>query len=196
MINILRQTQGILRAFPLKNKDLYTFINSTKNIRRRTACPVHSMALAGRSGTKSQRWVCRDLSEDRGPPLGHLAINHPKPFFSPQSPLPWPTEKPEGGCGIRKTAPRRQERRERGKMVVTSRGSLTLELGSSKNSEQTMQPVWKRHSQEQRLSKVPKQEAIPQHWHDIEVRKIPARLNQLGNDQSRSLKSLVQAHYF
>jgi hypothetical protein len=38
-----------------------------------------------------------------------------------------------------------------------------------------MKPIWKRYSQEQRLCKEPKQEAIPQHWDDIEVRKIPAK---------------------
>lgn len=93
---------------------------------------------------------------------------------------------PQRSLRVPRTAPSRRDRREQDRMAATSQGSHTLELGSPENSQQTMQPVWKRHSQEQRLSKVPEQEAIPQHGDDIEVRKIPARLNQLGSDQSRS----------
>lgn len=41
-----------------------------------------------------------------------------------------------------------------------------------------MEPVWKRHSQEQRLRKAPQQEAVPQHGDDVEVRKVPVQGKQ------------------
>lgn len=55
-----------------------------------------------------------------------------------------------------------------------------------------MKPVWKRHSQEQRLCKVPKQEAVPQHGDDIEVTKIPLAKGIRHKFQDRGPQALAE----
>lgn len=53
--------------------------------------------------------------------------------------------------------------RNRMQGLELARGAVTSELRSPKNSEQTMKPVWKRCSRDQRVSKAPEQEPVPQH---------------------------------
>ena len=71
-------------------------------------------------------------------------------------------------------------------------GVDTWELHSPKTSQQTVKLVWKRHSQEQGLSKAPKQEAVPQHWADVEGRKTPVEGKPVGTTTADPLEAIMQ----
>jgi hypothetical protein len=90
------------------------------------------------------------LSEDLGT---SLVINHATPFFALALYFPGPVEE----MHIRLLY-RWGDREQKG-----AGSQVTSELCLPKNSEQSMKPILKRYSQEQRLCKEPKQEAIPQH---------------------------------
>ena len=178
MINVSRQTWGILKVFPLNCKDFCINLSTVLKISEGEWPVLFSTALAGKSGMKSWLGALAMISmKDLRPPTWPSGYDPRRSLSAPtlhplRRSLREAMNYPEQLAAGRKV-------RNRTQGLELARGVVTSELRSPKNSEQTVKPVWKRCSHEQRVGKAPKQKPVPQHWDDVEMRKIPAKGKQV-----------------